>query len=333
MKMTDQSQSTLPESQSPEDNTGSNPREHRRGRIAIKAVILLVIFVLGGGGGYMLGRQSMHEVASTSTTQSQKDAMTLMKQVNPPEGYEIPVMFGSVGPQLVAAGAIDMNKFTNLYQQQNKPLTEDQMSILTKETVAKVVINPNNAGFLLNFFWALGLANQNDILTTGPMMSGGHDKVGGFASTGEWMLGTKQATDLYAGTKIVTLTDEQQTRLQGVAEGVYRPCCNNPTHFPDCNHGMAMLGLLELMASQNASSDEMFKAAKYVNAFWYPQQMLEVATAFKASKNVDFTQADAREVVSSQFSSISGFQAVHQWLSQNGLLEQAPSSGGSCGVQ
>jgi hypothetical protein len=96
---------------------------------------------------------------------------------------------------------------------------------------------------------------------------------------------------------------------------------------------MAMLGLLELMAAQNASSDDMFETAKYVTAFWYPQQMLEVATVFKATQNVDFTEADARQVVSKQYSSGSGFQSVHQWLASNGLLQQAPNSGGSCGVQ
>ena len=45
---------------------------------------------------------------------------------------------------------------------------------------------------------------------------------------------------------------------------VYRPCCDNATHFPDCNHGMAMLGLLELMAAQGASEEEMFAAARDV---------------------------------------------------------------------
>ncbi|OGN88613.1 MAG: hypothetical protein A2Y88_07260 [Chloroflexi bacterium RBG_13_48_10] len=94
-----------------------------------------------------------------------------------------------------------------------------------------------------------------------------------------------------------------------------------------------MLGLLELMAAQNASSEAMFEAAKYVTAFWYPQQMLEVATVFKATQNVDYAGADAREVLSNQYSSGSGYQAVHQWLSQNGLLEKAPNSSGSCGVQ
>lgn len=330
--MSQQSQQPLPESQFPEGVSGSNPIEHRRRSVAFKALMLLVIFTLGGGGGYMLGRGSMH-VETTDELQNQEDAMTLMQQVNPPDGYKIPAVFGNVGPQLVDDGAIDLSKFTTLYQQQSKPLSDDQMAVLTKENAQNVVIDQQNAAFLLNFFWALGLANQNVILTDGPMMSGGGERVGGFASTAGWTLGSKNAVDLYANSKIFSLSDEQQTRLQEVAAGVYRPCCDNPTHFPDCNHGMAMLGLLELMASQNASSDEMFKAAKYVNAYWYPQQMLEVATALKATKNVDFINADPREVVSNQFSSISGYQSVHQWLSQNGLLEQAPGSGGSCGVQ
>lgn len=317
----------------PEDVAGPNPKDHRRKGLAMKALVLLVVFALGGGSGYLVGNRLGHAQPATGAAQSQEEAMALMHQINPPDGYKIPAVFGDIGPQMVAAGAIDVAKFSNLYKQQNKPLTNDQMTILTKGTNANIVINPENAYFLLNFFWALGLTNQNAILTEGPMVSGGMDKVGGFASTGGWTIGVKSPTELYASKKIMALTDEQQARLLEVASGVYRPCCNNPTHFPDCNHGMAMLGLLELMASQNASSDEMFETAKYVIAFWYPQQMLEVATAFKAANNVDFAKVDAKTIVSSQFASISGFQAVHKWLSQNGLLEQAPSSGGSCGVQ
>jgi hypothetical protein len=95
---------------------------------------------------------------------------------------------------------------------------------------------------------------------------------------------------------------------------------------------MAMLGLLELMAAQGASEDQMFEAAKYVTAFWYPQQMLEVATAMRIFKSVDFPQADAQAVVSRNYASNSGFKQLHQWLVENNALPQAPSSGGSCGV-
>jgi hypothetical protein len=96
---------------------------------------------------------------------------------------------------------------------------------------------------------------------------------------------------------------------------------------------MAMLGLLELMASQGASVAEMFEAAKYVNAFWFPQQSMELAILFKTAKNVEFTQVDASQVVGQQLFSGSGFQAVHQWLVQNGMLDQAPGGGGNCGVK
>jgi hypothetical protein len=234
---------------------------------------------------------------------------------------------------MIAAGAIDLTKFVQVYQQAGKPLTDEQMTILTQGSASNIVINEQTSYFLLNFFWALGLINQNRILTEGPMMSKGIEQIGNFASTGGWTIGAKSPTDLYASTLIIPLTEEQQARLEEVASGVYRPCCNNPTTFPDCNHGMAMLGLLELMASQNATTDEMFETAKYVNAFWFPQQTLEVATVFKSTQNVDFAQADPRQVVGGNYSSASGFQAVHQWLSNNNLLLQAPSSGGSCGVQ
>ncbi len=331
--MSDQLERIKAEHQPLNEIPGFGPADYERRGVAVKALVLLLVFALGGGGGYMIGRQSMHGAALINETQSQQDVMALMNEVNPPDGYKVAAVYGGVGPQLVAAGAIEIIKYATIYQQQNQPLTEDQKAILTKGTKASIVFTSANAYFLLNFFWALGLTNQNSILTDGPMMSGGKENVGGFASTGGWTLGVKHATDLYASTKIMSLTGEQQARLQDVASQVYRPCCNNPTHFPDCNHGMAMLGLLELMASQDASTVEMFETAKYVNAFWYPQQMLELATAFKASEKVDFAQVDAKTVVSANYSSASGFQAVHQWLSQNGLLEQAPGGGGSCGVK
>ena len=129
---------------------------------------------------------------------------------------------------------------------------------------------------------------------------------------------------------LIPLTPEQQAHVEEVAAAVYRPCCNNHTLFPDCNHGMAMLGLLELLASQNASVDEMFNAAKYVNAYWFPQQTLETALFLKTNQEIDFSEADSRLVVSDKFSSASGASMVHQSLQSRGLLKQTPSQGGSC---
>jgi hypothetical protein len=311
-------------------------RSRRRTNIVYKAFFILIVFILGFGGGYFVGRQAIQTDPSTAGSAGGNKTMLQMDEINPPAGYQIPVQFGNVGPQLLAAGSIDYDKFVQLYIQAGKPLNAQQIALLTKGSNDKFVINRENAQFLLNFLWALGLTNRNPLLTEGLMMQyskANNADIGNFASTGGWTIGAKPASELYASMVIVPLTADQQARLVDVASAVYRPCCNNPTHFPDCNHGMAMLGLLELMASQNANADEMFATAKYVNAYWFPQQMLEVATYFKATQNLDFTHVEGRQVLSQAVFSGSGFPTVHQWLANNGLVRPAPGGGGGCAVQ
>lgn len=260
------------------------------------------------------------------------DLAALLSQINPAEGYTLPIKFGKIGPQLVASGAIDYERFVQHYEKLGQPLTAAQLAILTQGSDAPVIVNENNAYFLLNFLWAVGLNNQNRILTEGPMMRNGPENIGNFASTGAWTLGKKSAVELYSRETLITLTPEQQTRLEAVASAVYRPCCMNPTLFPDCNHGMAMLGMLELMASQNATEKEMFRAAKYLNAFWFPQQMLEVAAYLKAERGLDFAQVDDQQVVGIDFFSSKGYQNVSQWLASNGLIDQLVGGGSRCSV-
>jgi hypothetical protein len=126
-----------------------------------------------------------------------------------------------IGPQLLEVGAIDYDRFVQTYRQAGQPLTEAQTALLKEGSDAPVVIGRENAYFLLNFFWALRLANQNPLLDKGPMMQYGEENVDRFASTGGWTI---------SRASIIPLT-------------------------------MAMLGLLELMAAQGATVDEMFEAA------------------------------------------------------------------------
>lgn len=309
-------------------------RSRSRGRTRrFWTLFSIFTYIVGLGSGYILWGRQAQASASNSSQASRSEMEAMAAQINPKEGYKIPATFGDIGPKLLAAGAIDLDQFEKVYQEMGKPLSKEEMAILSVGSSAPVVINQNNQQFLLNLFWAFGLANQNRVLTEGPMMTNGKDKVVSFASTGGWTIAAKPIKDLYASSSIISLTEEQQKRLEEVAQAVYRPCCDNPTHFPDCNHGMAMLGLLELMASQNASTDQMFKAAKYVNAYWFPQQTLEIAVAFKAAENVSFDKIDPQKIVSQGVMSGSGFQGIHQWLAQNGKLEQAPQGGGSCAVK
>ena len=299
---------------------------NRRIKQASWIVIALVLVFLGGlGSGYLQwGRDETAQAAR------EKELTRLYEQVNPAEGYSLGVTYGDLGPQLVEAGVIDYDAFLQVMSASGDAVSNLQIDVLKNGSDEEIVITRENAHFLLNFFWAVGLANRNTILTDGAMVQYSDGQVERFASTGGWTLATKPITDLYASLDLIPLTPEQQARVEEVAAAIYRPCCNNPTLFPDCNHGMAMLGLLEWMASQGASVDEMFEAAKYVNAFWFPQQNIETAMYLKANQNLDFTDADARLVTGAQLASGSGFAAVHQHLQASGLLPQAPSQGGSC---
>jgi hypothetical protein len=296
----------------------ANQRIRQTGWILIG---ILVIFLLGLGSGYLRwGQQDAGEL----------DLAVLQEQINSVDGYALSVSYADLGPRLLEGGVIDYEAFAGIYENSGNPLSAEQVDILTRGSEAEIVITAQNAHFLLNFFWAVGLANNNPVLTAGPMVTYGEEGVGQFASTGGWSLATKPVNELYSSLNLIPLTAAQQQRVQEVAAGVYRPCCDNNTLFPDCNHGMAMLGILELMASGGASVDEMFEAAKYINAYWFPQQTLETAIYLQVNQNVDFKNADAKLVVSETFSSGSGASMVHEDLKAKGLLKQSPGQGGSC---
>jgi hypothetical protein len=288
-------------------------------------LLAVIVFLSGFGSGYLKWGQD-----ETAEANRQKELAELHEQVNPKDGYALPVAYGKLGPQLVEAGVIDYDAFNNVMKSGGDPITNEQIDILKKGSDEPIIINAKNAHFLLNFFWAVGLANQNPILTKGPMVQSSNGQIERFASTGGWTLATKPINELYASMDLIPLTVKQQALVEEVAAAVYRPCCDNSTLFPDCNHGMAMLGLLELMASRGANADQMFEVAKYVNAFWFPQQSLETALFLKTNLNTDFRDAKARMVTGAEFSSGSGFAAMHQNLQASGILPQASSPGGSC---
>jgi hypothetical protein len=294
-------------------------------QIAWVIVVVVVAFALGMGSGYLQwGRDE------TAASKQQEEAANLYEQVNPKAGYILPIKYGSLGPQLLASGVIDYNAFSDLYNKSGTPLSAEEIQVLKNGSDQQIVINASNARFLLNFFWAVGLANKNTILTEGPMVQYGEGKIESFASTGGWGLASKPVTELYASLDLIPSTAAQQKLVEEVASQIYRPCCNNHTGFPDCNHGMAMLGILELMASQGTSANQMYEAAKYINAYWFPQQTLEMAMFLKSTQNVDFAEADPKLVVGSQMSSASGSTMIHANLQSKGLLQQAPGQGGGC---
>ncbi|MBI2278686.1 MAG: hypothetical protein HYU81_01320 [Candidatus Brennerbacteria bacterium] len=211
--------------------------------------------------------------------------------------------------------------------------TEDlpiDFDALERELTATGVINPTkfDAGVRtkLNVLWAFGLANENPILTEGPMMDVRYGGAGNFASTGGWTLAKGSAMDHYAMHRFVTLTEGEQELVERVSKNIYRPCCGNSTYFPDCNHGMAMLGLLELLAAQGVDESGMYRAALAMNAEWFPDTYDAIGRYFEA-RGVARKDIDPKIALGADFSSATGYARV---LAE---VEPLPSrGGGSCGV-
>lgn len=237
----------------------------------------------------------------------------------------LPIRWGDLGIQMASMGVIDAAKIETLYQNRNGK--EVMQKMLFKNDEQNIIINSENSGVLLNLFWALGLGNKNAILETGEMANPRYGGVGNFASTGGWTLATGDATDHYSQHPFIVLTQEQQQLVERVSKNIYRPCCNNSTHFPDCNHGMAMLGLLELLASQGISEKEMYKIALRVNSYWFPDNYFTIATYMK-NKGVDWKDVNPKEMLGINYSSASGYTRIASQVIQ----PQQQRGGSGCGA-
>jgi hypothetical protein len=327
-----------------EEDSGASARTtHFNRRSVLRFLTIGLAAGAGGfGAGYFTGARDIPEkpvvlpqepilADEQSVLPAEEEEETV--RVALPAEFVLPVRYEQLGPQLLEAGVIDYSALAGAMARANRALTEDQQAILQNGAETAITIGHENAHFLLNLLWAFGLGNRNPILLEdGVMWQHSDGEVGRFASTAGWTVAAKPLEEIYAALPLVNLDEAQQRAVEEVAAGVFRPCCGNPTLFPDCNHGMAMLGLLQLMAAAGATTQELFEAAKYVNAFWFPKEMFETTLYLALTQGTDFAQADPQLATGKLFSA-GGFQTVHGWLSENGYLEQAPGGGGSgCGV-
>lgn len=279
-----------------------------------------------------IGYKAFGTIAAKPINSEEGASDEIFEQINPSNGYELNAKFGDLGPKMLSMGVIDKDKFIQIYEQNQQPLSEEQLKILTEGSHENVKITRENSYFLLNFFWAAGLGNKSKVLTDGDMVKYGNGQAGGFASTGGWSLAKSNPMDYYAKETLIPMTAEQEALVESVASNIYRPCCGNSTAFPDCNHGMALLSVLQLMASQGATEDEMYQAGKYFSAFWFPSNYYDLAIYFENKENTEFKDLDPRKLLSAEYSSSQGWGRAKQWLQDQGVIEQPPRGGGGCGV-
>jgi len=295
----------------------------------LPASILVAALIIGGVWVYTARLKTAVLPAGLDEAAMAK----LEQKIIPPQGVTLPVNWNDLGDKLVKAGVIDSQKFEQLYASRGG-LSDESKRMLYGTGNGQIKITPENAQTLLNLLWALGLGTKNGILEKGPMMTYSKAglpaealaKAGNFASTGGWTLARGKAMDHYSMHPFIVLTKEQQVLVDRVSQNIYRPCCGNSTYFPDCNHGMAMLGLLELMASQGVSEKEMYNAALAVNAYWFPDTYLTIGK-YLNKKGMSWDKVGAQKILGFDFSSGSGYAQI-----RSEVEPVKPKSGGGCGV-
>jgi hypothetical protein len=265
----------------------------------------------------------------TPTADIAKQEEEITKSVFP-QKVNLGVSFKDVIVKMVQYGAIDKDKFTKLYEGRGG-LIDEEKKLLDNPSDEPIIINQQNANLILNLLWPLGIANKTNVLSQGPMGTQYKNDVGNFASTGGWTLGREDGGKLFNRFSIIDLTVDQEAEVKEIAQNIYRPCCGNSTYFPDCNHGAAMLGFIELAVAQGMLTDEIYKKALALNTYWFPQTYAELGIYFKKKKNISWDKVDPKLVLSIDYSSGQGGRAINKELQSNGLLPKV-EGGGGCGV-
>lgn len=289
----------------------------------IPASILIFVIIFAGVGVYMMGLRVANQQEKEVSVNSEDSG--LEEKVLPIKGVVLPAIWGDLGVKLTLAGGIDAQRFKTIYNDRGE-FTEEYKNLLFGKSDSKLKMTMENAGYLLNLFWALGLTNKNPILDSGEMVDPVYGGAQNFASTAGWTVAKDNPMNHYSRHSFFNLTNEQQVVVDKVSRGIYRSCCDNSTHFPDCNHGMAMLGLLEWMASQGVSEQEMWATALAVNSYWFPDTYISIATYMK-NRGVDWKDVDPREVLGINYSSISGYKKI-----LNEITASTENRGGGCSV-
>ena len=137
------------------------------------------------------------------------------------------------GVQLAAEHGMDLPPLDPKFGPTNLP--SEFRSMLRWPIDKPIHLTRDNAGIYINLLWPLGLSNQLPSNENSPVNGEYRTKL---ASTSGWTLG-RNGPDYFNSLKIVELTADQEALAVGVADNVFRPCCNNSTFFQDCNHGSA----------------------------------------------------------------------------------------------
>ena len=223
-------------------------------------------------------------------------------EVTPEAGIDTGVRFGGAIPRLIAAGALVPDKLPAPHG----GLPGWVRRLFTGTSTETIRFDRERAPYLVNLLWPIGLANRVAFNRSSPINTA---KIGGFASTGGWTVGRAANGAAYFNRlAIAPLTERQEFLALAIATNTYRPCCDNSTFFQDCNHGSALLGLIELAAAQGLAADAIYRMALAANSYWFPEQYGRTAQFFTHFAKRSWRQASPPAVMGATFSTLTSWQ-------------------------
>lgn len=226
----------------------------------------------------------------------------VIEWVTPRAGVPTGVVFGDSIQRLIAARVLDLSKF----RAANKDLPEWVSRALTGASDEPIVFSKKSAPYLVELLWPLGLANRAAFNAATPINT---VSIPSFASTAGWTLGQAQNGYVYFNSvDAVTMHDGAEALVRDVATRTFRPCCDNPTFFQDCNHGSALLGLLELAASQGATQSGLYGLALIANSYWFPDNYAQTAFFFSHFYHASWDRIPPDLILGFDYSSLSGWE-------------------------
>jgi len=234
---------------------------------------------------------------------------TTLSKVVPPAGYQSRIALQDSVIRLVRAGVIDLGKFFDLQRRAVK--SPDGLSqVLAEPSPNPIWLTRDNASAYVNLLWPIGLANRMNGNFTSPLSGASAPS---FASTAGWTLGDRaEGSGYFNRFPIVEMTLAQESLAIRVAKSTFRPCCDNSTFFQDCNHGSALLGVLQLGAAQGLDEAELYREALAFNPFWFADYYVRTALYFIIVRKIAWDEVDPKEVMGPTFSALSSWRRIVQ---------------------
>lgn len=226
----------------------------------------------------------------------------ITEEVIPRAGVPTGIVFGDSIQKLIAAGVLDTGKFRGT----RKKLPDWVEHVLTAPSNDPIMFSDQTSSYLVDLLWPLGLANKAAFNEKSPVNT---PNIPGFASTGGWSSG--QAANGYVyfnSVEAVRMSDHEQAMVLDVATHSFRPCCDNSTLFQDCNHGSALLGLLELAASQGSTRKGLYGIALIANSYWFPDNYAKTALYFSHFYHASWSRIPPDLILASDYSSLTGWE-------------------------